>query len=553
MWISKDRFVELEEKYKDLEEKYNRIERILEHSDGEITCRSYSDGEYYVYINGKEYQLKIPDYFCIYDLEKIDGQDEIIKIKCFGNLSARKCYLVDLKSGEKIEINSEDMKINIPSDANELIHTLQNHGNSAYVVGGCVRDSIIGRQIHDWDICTSATPDEMLEIFKDKKVIETGLKHGTITVVVKGESYELTTFRIDGKYSDSRRPDSVIFTSSLIEDLKRRDFTINAMAYNDDEGLIDPFGGLEDIEYKKIQCVGSAKDRFGEDALRILRAIRFASQLEFVMTPETSYEINKQYKNLKNISIERINSEFCKIAASRDFCVEMVLYKDVFALFIPELKDMFEFQQNNPYHDYDVYSHTVHSIEHCKSDNLVVRLAVFFHDIGKPHSFQDGEDGIRHFKGHGKVSADITDNIMKRLKFDNETRNNVVELVYYHDATFEVGKKYVRRWINKIGVEQFRRLLEVRKADILGQKESYEQYRINKVNNIKQILEEVLREETCFTLKDLAVNGNDLMSIGYKENKELGNTLNELLRLVIDEECPNKKEKLLEVAIERRM
>lgn len=445
------------------------------------------------------------------------------------------------------------MKINIPSDANELIHTLQNHGNSAYVVGGCVRDSIIGRQIHDWDICTSATPDEMLEIFKDKKVIETGLKHGTITVVVKGESYELTTFRIDGKYSDSRRPDSVIFTSSLIEDLKRRDFTINAMAYNDDEGLIDPFGGLEDIEYKKIQCAGSAKDRFGEDALRILRAIRFASQLEFVMTPETSYEINKQYKNLKNISIERINSEFCKIAASRDFCVEMVLYKDVFALFIPELKDMFEFQQNNPYHDYDVYSHTVHSIEHCKSDNLVVRLAAFFHDIGKPHSFQDGEDGIRHFKGHGKVSADITDNIMKRLKFDNETRNNVVELVYYHDATFEVGKKYVRRWINKIGVEQFRRLLEVRKADILGQKESYEQYRINKVNNIKQILEEVLREETCFTLKDLAVNGNDLMSIGYKENKELGNTLNELLRLVIDEECPNKKEKLLEVAIERRM
>ncbi|MFR5022749.1 MAG: CCA tRNA nucleotidyltransferase [Mediterraneibacter gnavus] len=445
------------------------------------------------------------------------------------------------------------MKINIPSDANELIHTLQNHGNSAYVVGGCVRDSIIGRQIHDWDICTSATPDEMLEIFKDKKVIETGLKHGTITVVVKGESYELTTFRIDGKYSDNRRPDSVIFTSSLIEDLKRRDFTINAMAYNDDEGLIDPFGGLEDIEYKKIQCVGSAKDRFGEDALRILRAIRFASQLEFVITPETSYEINKQYKNLKNISIERINSEFCKIAASRDFCVEMVLYKDVFALFIPELKDMFEFQQNNPYHDYDVYSHTVHSIEHCKFDNLVVRLAVFFHDIGKPHSFQDGEDGIRHFKGHGKVSADITDNIMKRLKFDNETRNNVVELVYYHDATFEVGKKYVRRWINKIGVEQFRRLLEVRKADILGQKEFYEQYRINKVNNIKQILEEVLQEETCFTLKDLAVNGNDLMSIGYKENKELGNTLNELLRLVIDEECPNKKEKLLEVAIERRM
>lgn len=275
------------------------------------------------------------------------------------------------------------------------------------------------------------------------------------------------------------------------------------------------------------------------------------------MTPEISYEINQQYKNLKNVSIERINSEFCKIASSRDFCVEMALYKDVFALFIPELKNMFEFPQSNPYHDYDVYDHTVHSVEHCKSDNLLVKLAVFFHDIGKPHSFQDGEDGIRHFKGHGKVSADITDNVMKRLKFDNETRNNVVELVYYHDATFEVGKKYVKRWLNKIGEEQFRRLLKVRKADILGQKQDYEQSRIDKIDNIKEILEEVLQEKTCFTLKDLAVNGNDLMSIAYKENKELGNTLDELLQLVIDEECPNEKEKLLEASksmyIERRM
>ena len=329
--------------------------------------------------------------------------------------------------------------INIPSDANEIIHTLQNHGHSAYVVGGCVRDSILGRIPHDWDICTSATPNEMLEIFKDKKVIETGLQHGTITVVVNGEPYEVTTYRIDGVYSDNRRPDSVTFTDKLVEDLRRRDFTINAMAYNDDEGLIDPFDGLKDIEWQKIRCVGSARDRFGEDALRILRAIRFASQLEFVMMPETLYEINQQYKNLENISIERINSEFCKIASSSDFCVQMVLFQDVFALFIPELKDMFDFPQNNPYHDYDVYGHTIHAVEHCESGDLTVKLAVFFHDIGKPHSYQDGEDGIRHFKGHGRVSAEITDNIMKRLRFDNETRNNVVELVYYHDATFEVG------------------------------------------------------------------------------------------------------------------
>lgn len=441
-----------------------------------------------------------------------------------------------------------EIKINIPSDANEIIHTLQNHGHSAYVVGGCVRDSIIGRPIHDWDICTSATPNEMLEIFKDRRVIETGLQHGTITIVINGEPYEVTTYRIDGAYSDNRRPDSVTFTDNLVEDLRRRDFTINAMAYNDTEGLIDPFNGLEDIKWQKIQCVGSAKDRFSEDALRILRAIRFASQLDFTIIPSTDWEIHQQYKNLENISIERINSEFCKIASSDSFCVQLLLYKDVFSLFIPELKDMIDFPQNNPYHDYDVFGHTFHAVEHCESEDLTVRLSVFFHDFGKPHSYQDGEDGIRHFKGHGRVSAEITDSIMKRLRFDNETRNNVVELVYYHDATFEVGKKYVKRWLNKIGKEQFRRLLEVRKADILGQKPNFEQSRIDKVNTIEQILEEVLQEDECFSLKDLAVNGKDLMDIGYKSGRQLGAALQGLLDCVIGEEVNNNKEELLELA-----
>lgn len=440
------------------------------------------------------------------------------------------------------------LKINIPSDANDLIHTLQDNGHSAYVVGGCVRDSILKRPIHDWDICTSATPTEMLEIFKDKKVVETGLQHGTITVVVNGEPYEITTYRIDGIYSDNRRPDSVSFTDKLIEDLHRRDFTINAMAYNDEEGLIDPFNGIEDIKYKKINCVGFSKDRFEEDALRILRAIRFASQLEFSIMPNTDWEIHRQYENLKNISIERINSEFCKIALADNFCVELLLYKDVFSLFIPELKNMFNFPQNNPYHDYDVFDHTVHAIEHCESKDLITKLAIFFHDFGKPNSYQDDENGVRHFKGHGKVSAAITDEIMKRLKFDNETRNSVVELVRCHDATFEVGKKYVKRWLNKIGEEQFRRLLEIRKADIRGQKLNYEQSRIDKVNNIESILEDVLQENECFSLKHLAVNGNDLMSIGYKSNKELGNTLNKLLQLVIDGNCDNEKSKLLQEA-----
>ena len=441
-----------------------------------------------------------------------------------------------------------EIKINIPADANELIHTLQNNGHSAYIVGGCVRDSILGRTPHDWDICTSATPSEMLEIFKDKKIIETGLQHGTVTVVVNGEPYEITTYRIDGIYSDNRRPDTVTFTDKLVENLRRRDFTINAMAYNDEEGLIDPFNGMEDIKYKKISCVGRAEDRFGEDALRILRAIRFAAQLEFTIMPGTDWEIHKQYKNLENISIERINSEFCKIASSDDFCVELLLYKDVFSLFIPELKDMFDFPQNNPWHIWDVFGHTIHAIEYCDSDELVVRLAVFFHDFGKPHSYQDGEDGIRHFKGHGKVSADMTDSIMKRLRFDNETRNNVVELVSYHDATFEVGKKYVKRWLNKIGEKQFRRLLQVKKADNKAQNLELSSDRIKELSEIEALIDEVLQEDECFSLKDLAVNGKDLIGVGFSEGMEIGITLKCLLDDVIDGKIKNKKTVLLKEA-----
>ena len=437
-------------------------------------------------------------------------------------------------------------KINIPKGANNLIHTLQSHGHSAYVVGGCVRDSILNRPIHDWDICTSATPSEMLDIFKGKKVIETGLQHGTLTVIVNGEPYEITTYRIDGNYSDNRRPDSVTFTDNLIKDLRRRDFTINAMAYNDETGLVDPFGGMRDIKYKKIRCVGSAKDRFSEDALRILRAIRFSAQLDFVMMPETDLEIHQQYKSLEHISIERINSEFCKILSSNSMCIQMVLYRDVFALFIPELKYMFDFPQNNPYHKYNVWEHTVRAVENCEDEELIIKLAVLFHDIGKPHSYQDGEDGIRHFKGHGKISADMTDEIMKRMRFDNDTRNAVVELIYYHDATFEVGKKYIKRWLNKIGKSQFRRLLQVRKADIKGQNPDYEKGRLQKISDIEMLLEDVLSEQSCFSLKDLAINGKDVKkAMMIKEGKDIGWWLDVILNKVIDGELNNTKDDLI--------
>ncbi len=438
------------------------------------------------------------------------------------------------------------INVEVPAPVNYIIQELEKCGHEAYMVGGCVRDSVLGRKPHDYDICTSATPDEILKAFPDEEIIPTGLQHGTVTILINKEPFEVTTYRIDEDYSDNRRPDNVTFTKNLVEDLRRRDFTINAMAYNPKTGLIDPFNGMEDIKYKKIRCVGSAEDRFNEDALRILRAIRFEAQLGFAGLPETMFEIERQYDRLKNISIERINSEFCKIVASEQFCVELVLYPNVFSLFIPELKDLIGFQQNNPYHAYDVFDHTVHAIEKCESDDLVVRLAVFFHDFGKPHSYQDGEDGIRHFKGHGKVSAEITDSIMKRLRFDNETRNNVVELVYYHDATFEVGNKYVKRWLNKIGEKQFRRLLEIRKADIKEQKPDYEESRIEKVNNIENILEEILSEKSCFSLKDLAVNGNDVKEVmKLKEGKDIGYWLNEILKRVIDGELENNKDDLV--------
>lgn len=256
--------------------------------------------------------------------------------------------------------------------------------------------------------------------------------------------------------------------------------------------------------------------------------------------------------DIKDVSAKRINSEFCKIVCSENFSDKLVQYSDVFSLLIPELKDLIGFPQNNPHHAYDVFNHTVHAIKQCESEDLTVRLAVFFHDFGKPHIYQDGEDGIRHFKGHGRVSADITDSVMRRLGFDNETRRNVAELVYYHDAVFKVGRKYIKRWLNKIGPEQFKRLLEVRKADIRGQRPDYEESQIETINSIKSILEDVLQEQECVLSDRLAVNGKDLIHIGYTPGKELGNTLNVLSQLVKGGGCPNEKEALLQEAKRRQ-
>lgn len=435
--------------------------------------------------------------------------------------------------------------IKIPVNANKLIGLLQQAGYSAYVVGGCVRDSIIGRIPHDWDICTSATPTEMLKIFNDFQIIETGLQHGTITVIVDGEAYEITTFRIDGEYSDKRRPDCVSFTSKLEKDLSRRDFTINALAYNDIEGLIDPFGGVADIKNRLIRCMGNPWDRFDEDALRVLRALRFSCQLGFAIENSTSAAVLDKAYLLSNISKERINGEFCKMLCTKNFAMTMINYSTVFCQFIPIINDMVNFDQKNPAHEHFLWHHIASALNRCGSLDLITRLAIFFHDFGKPYCYQEDVEGFRHYKGHDKVGAEIVNELMISLKFDNKTRNAVTTLVYYHESSLEIDAANIKRWLNKLGVEQFKRLLTVHVANIKGSRYNYDIEQLIKVTKIEENLSKILNNDECYSLATLAVNGSDLIALGIHPGTYIGRTLNDLLKLVINGEIENDKEVLL--------
>ena len=442
-------------------------------------------------------------------------------------------------------------EINLPDDVQEIMSVIKEYGAKNYVVGGCVRDSILGREPHDWDICTSMLPGELLVVFEEKgyRVIPTGLQHGTITVHLNGSNYEITIFRRDGKYSDGRHPDTVEFTSDLIYDLERRDFTINAMAYNPEEGLVDPFNGCRDIQNRIIRCVGNPDDRFQEDGLRILRALRFSCQLNFVIDETTGRAMLDNKELISNVSMERINTEFIKIInAEYVFSFPFYSYNKIISQFIPEVVPMVSFDQHNPYHYLDAFAHSCQVLTICRIYNadLITKLAAFFHDIGKPHCYQDDKNGIRHFKGHGKISADMTDAIMRRLKFDNDTRDKVVQLVYFHDASFEIGKKYVRRWLNKIGVDQFKRLLVLRRADIMGQSELNRDERLQKLDAVKVCLEEVLAEKPAFSIRDLEIDGKDVMKyMLMDECPEVGYWLKHILKQVIDGHLQNNREDLI--------
>lgn len=435
--------------------------------------------------------------------------------------------------------------ITLPNGASKIIDVLSDSGFDAYVVGGCVRDSLLGLTPKDWDICTAATPKEVESCFRDYRIIETGLKHGTVTIVMDDGQYEVTTFRTDGVYSDNRRPDTVSFVKDIREDLSRRDFTINAMAYNHSVGVVDLFSGQEHLASGVISCVGNADDRFNEDALRIMRALRFASVYNFRIADETSDAIHKNTGLLKNIAVERVNTELCRFLCGQGVLELLLNYNDVITTIIPELKPCVGFEQNNRYHQYTVYDHIAHAVSNYKGIDIAIKIALLLHDIGKPTCYTKDENG-GHFYGHGVPSSDISKEVLERLRFDNHTQRDVVELVLYHDAVIEPTTKTVRRWLNKVGEVQLSRLLDIRMADILAHAEGTQQSRIDRCDAVREIALEIIAEAKCFSLKDLAINGTDLMAIGIPEGKEIGVLLNKILSLVIDGELPNERDKIME-------
>ena len=440
----------------------------------------------------------------------------------------------------------KEIKINLPEKVHTIITTLQQNGYEAYAVGGCVRDSILGRKPGDWDITTSAMPEETKALFE--KTFDTGIEHGTVTVLLDKEGFEVTTYRIDGKYEDSRHPKEVTFTRSLKEDLLRRDFTINAMAYNETDGLVDIFGGIEDLEKKVIRCVGDAKARFSEDALRILRGVRFAAQLGFEIEEDTRKGMSELAPTLKNISAERIQVELVKMLVSK----RPELLRDAYelgitAIFLPEFDRLMETEQETPHHMYSVGEHTIHTLENVRADK-VLRLTMLLHDMGKPALKTMDENGVAHFKKHAFESEIIAKKVLKRLKFDNDTLNKVTKLVLYHDYRMPAEAKNVRRAMNKIGEDIFEYYMEVRRADVLAQSTYLRERKLKNLDDIETLYAKIKEAKQCVSLKELAVSGSDLIAIGIKPGKEIGEILNRLLEMVIEDPELNQKEILLKKA-----
>ena len=441
--------------------------------------------------------------------------------------------------------------IKIPQDVLWILKKLNEAGHEAYVVGGCIRDSLLGREPHDWDITTGAEPQEVKQIFR--RTIDTGLQHGTVTVLNHGVGYEVTTYRADGDYSDHRRPDQVSFTRSLEEDLKRRDFTVNAMAFSPKDGLVDLFGGVNDLrEEKVIRAVGDPDARFNEDALRILRAGRFSAQLGFTIESNTRDAITRHVKDLKYVSAERIEAELTKLICSPHPEMMDEMYRlGVTAEILPEFDRMMETAQNTPHHYTDVGHHTIAVMQNI-SPGKVMRYAALLHDVAKPICKTTDENGVDHFKGHPAAGAPIAEEILRRLKMDNRTIEDVVRLVYWHDFGIngEMTQSTFRKGMSKMGIGHFPEYLEIRRADMAGQSNFRREEKQATVDHLVRLYEEQMEKKSALTVKDLAVKGKDLMDAGIPAGPQMGEILKALLEDVLETPEHNEKVYLLEKASE---
>ncbi len=431
------------------------------------------------------------------------------------------------------------MKLN--TSAQFVLDKLNQSNYKAYIVGGTVRDFLLNKDNTDIDITTNALPDQVKEVFKGYKIFDTGIKHGTVSLLINGKLIEITTFRKDENYLDNRHPSSIKFVSTLREDLLRRDFTINAMAYN--KRIYDYYGGREDLKNKIIRAVGNANERFREDALRILRALRFSSVLGFTIEEKTKQAMFENKSLLKNISHERIREEFNKILLGENAEEVLLNYEKIFEEIIPEFSLMYGFEQHNEHHIYDVYTHCVKAVSSSKKD-LIIRLTLMFHDIGKPKVFSLDEQNHGHFYNHAVESKKISRDILNRLKYDNNTKKQVLTLIEYHDVVLNAEEKCVKRWLNRLGEDLFDKLIEVQRGDNFAQHPKHRERQL-KLDQIVTIKNKIIEEKNCFSLKQLAINGKDLIALGMN-GRAVGQTLNKILNLVLNGEIENDKTKIIE-------
>lgn len=435
--------------------------------------------------------------------------------------------------------------VKIHPGAKVILRALHDSGFEAYLVGGCVRDLLRGTEPHDWDICTSALPKQVKRVFEGQRIIETGFKHGTVTVMERGVQFELTTYRIDGQYSDSRHPDKVRFTASLREDLSRRDFTMNAIAMDLAGRIYDPFDGATDIMARQIRCVGDPDQRFQEDGLRVMRALRFASTLDFAINRQTAEAVHRNQGQLKKVAAERIKAELCKLICGPGAGSVLREFPNVFLEFWPELELLYSLQQHNPWHCWDGWEHTIRAVEAAPAE-IVLRLTMLLHDIGKPAVKTTDKDGIDHFYGHPAISAELAEKMLRALKFDNETLHHVVLLIENHDMPIEPKEKIIRRLLHKLGSKEFYQLIEVHRADYTAQSGDKAEERFAALDEAKRLADQIIEKQQCLTLRDLAVSGKDVMLAGIATGPAIGQILNTLLERVINEELPNDREVLFD-------